>query len=47
MWTRFYKEFLPQTGYESMDVTDYEIYFETRKPGLFCQLWIPVQKKSE
>ena len=24
---------------------DYEIYFEKGRPGLFCELWIPVKKK--
>ncbi|MBE5961427.1 MAG: AraC family transcriptional regulator [Lachnospiraceae bacterium] len=45
MWSRYYKEFLPQTGYESADATDYEIYYEKGKAGLFCELWIPIQKK--
>ena len=44
-WARFYKEFLPQMGYEAQAETDYEIYFEKEIPGLFCQLWIPVRKK--
>lgn len=44
-WTKFYKEFLPQMGYESSEATDYEIYFEKGKPGLFCELWIPVKMK--
>ncbi len=43
-WKRFYKEFLPQMGYEISDATDYEIYVEKGKPGLFCELWIPVKK---
>ena len=25
--------------------TDYEIYFEKGRSGLFCELWIPVRKK--
>jgi len=45
-WSKFYKEFLPQTGYESSDATDYEIYFEKGREGLFCELWIPIKKKS-
>lgn len=45
MWTRFYKEFLPQSGYEQADGTDYEIYFEKGEPGLFCEIWIPVVKE--
>lgn len=44
MWSRFYKEFLPQMGYEAMDSTDYEIYFENGEPRVFCELWIPVKK---
>ena len=44
-WSRFYKEFLPQMGYESEAETDYEIYFEKGRSGLFCELWIPVRKK--
>lgn len=45
MWSRFFKEFLPQSGYEQTENTDYEIYFEKGEPGLFCELWIPVKKK--
>ena len=37
MWSKFYKEFLPQTGYRSADATDYEIYFEKGEAGLFCE----------
>lgn len=46
MWERFYKEFLPQVGYEVVEATDYEIYFEHGEPGVFCELWIPVKKKK-
>ncbi|MDE6920333.1 MAG: AraC family transcriptional regulator, partial [Lachnospiraceae bacterium] len=38
-WSKFYKEFLPQTGYEQTDETDYEIYYEKGESGLFCELW--------
>lgn len=44
-WERFFKEFLPQMGYEAESETDYEIYFENKKDGVFCELWIPVRKK--
>lgn len=44
MWGRFYREFLPQTGYKAAETTDYEIYPERGKPNLFCELWIPVEK---
>ena len=44
-WAKFYKEFLPQMGYEAEAETDYEIYFEKGRSGLFCELWIPIRKK--
>lgn len=44
MWRKFLTEFSPQTGYKQTEQTDYEIYFETSEPGLFCELWIPVTK---
>ena len=43
-WAKFYKEFLPQTGYKASESTDYEIYFEKERKGLFCELWIPISK---
>ena len=44
-WSRFYKEFLPQMGYEAETETDYELYFDQGRKGLFCELWIPVKRK--
>ena len=44
-WSKFYKEFLPQVGYEPEAETDYEIYFEQGRSGVFCELWIPIRKK--
>ncbi|MDE6747505.1 MAG: AraC family transcriptional regulator [Lachnospiraceae bacterium] len=43
-WSKFFKEFVPQTGYTQTDDTDYEIYFEKGESGLFCELWVPVKK---
>lgn len=43
-WSKFYKEFSPQTGYVQTDDTDLEIYFEKGEKGLFCELWVPVTK---
>lgn len=43
-WSKFFKEFVPQTGYMQTDDTDYEIYFENGESNLFCELWIPVKK---
>ncbi len=44
-WSKFFKEFSPQTGYVQTDDTDYEIYFEKGENNLMCELWIPVVKK--
>ena len=44
-WTKFYKEFLPQMGYEASEQTDYELYFDGTRPDVFCELWIPIKKK--
>ena len=44
-WSKFFKEFSPQTGYIQTDDTDYEIYFEKSENNLMCELWIPVIKK--
>lgn len=43
-WERFYKEFLPQSGYESCAESDHEVYFDEKKDGVFCELWIPVKR---
>lgn len=43
-WSKFFKEFSPQTGYVQTDDTDFEIYFEKGEKGLFCELWVPVTK---
>ena len=44
-WSKFYKEFLPQTGYVVTEATDYEVYYQNSKSNLFCDLYIPIQKK--
>ncbi len=44
-WDSFYKEFLPQTGYSQAEGADYEIYYEQGEKGLFCELFVPVEKK--
>ena len=43
-WSKFFKEFSPQTGYTQTDDTDYEIYYENNEKDLFCELWIPIRK---
>ncbi len=42
-WNRFYREFLPQTGYRQSEQTDFELYPEQDQDGIFCELWIPVE----
>ncbi|MDE6128055.1 MAG: AraC family transcriptional regulator [Lachnospiraceae bacterium] len=44
IWSKFFQEFIPQTGYAQTEDTDYEIYFENGESGLFCELWIPVKQ---
>ena len=43
-WAKFFKEFLPQTGSAAAELTDYEIYYQNGKPGVFCELWIKIKK---
>ena len=43
-WSRFYREFLPQSGFRQTERTDYEIYPEKGESDLFCELWIPVER---
>lgn len=45
-WSKFYKEFSPQTGYVQTDDTDFEIYPEKGEDGLVCELWVPVKKEK-
>ena len=45
-WSMFYKEFLPQMGYEASQETDYELYYDGTRPDIFCELWIPISKKN-
>lgn len=43
-WSKFFKEFVPQTGYVQTEEADYELYPENGEKDLFCELWIPVSK---
>ena len=43
-WDRFFKEFLPQTGYAQTDLTDWELYPEVTQGDLFCELYIPITR---
>ena len=44
-WKQFFNEFLPQTGYDVAEATDYELYPD-KKSNVFCELWIPIKKKA-
>ena len=44
-WSKFYKEFLPQMGYTAKNAIDYEVYYGSTRPDLFCELYIPIFKK--
>ena len=46
-WDRIYKEFLPASEYEMLDDTDFELYPDNNDGNLFCEVWIPVSKKSK
>ena len=43
-WARFYNDFLPQSELEARDGTDYEVYYQNGKDGLFCELWVPIKR---
>ncbi|SEO96093.1 AraC family transcriptional regulator [Amphibacillus marinus] len=45
-WDRIFKEFLPNSAYEMVDATDFELYPAESQIDLFCEIWIPVQKKD-
>lgn len=44
-WSRIHKEFLPGSGYNMLDDTDFELYPEVSNSDVFCEIWIPVEKK--
>ncbi len=44
-WDRIFKEFLPGSEYSMLDDTDFELYSEDLESGVFCEVWIPVEKK--
>lgn len=50
IWDRFYKEWLPGSGYNMVDDTDFELYPFALHPheansSLYCEVWIPICKK--
>lgn len=44
-WDRIHTEFLPCSGYNMLDDTDYELY-PANSGELFCEIWIPIEKKE-
>lgn len=45
VWTRIFKEFLPQSPYDMVETYDLEYYPPERKDNLVCEVWLPVRKK--
>lgn len=44
-WDKIFKEFLPSSDYNMLDDLDFEFYQENSDKDLFCEIWIPVEKK--
>jgi AraC family transcriptional regulator len=44
-WDRIFKDFLPSSEYSILDDTDFELYSDDFESGVFCEVWIPVEKK--
>lgn len=44
-WDRIFKEFLPCSEYIMLDDTDFELYSDNLESEVFCEVWIPVEKK--
>lgn len=44
-WDRIFKEFLPGSEYNMLDDTDFELYSDELESEVFCEVWIPVEKK--
>lgn len=45
MWDRIFKEFLPGSDYVMLDDLDFELYPARSDEKLFCEIWIPVEKR--
>ena len=46
-WENYFQNFLPQSGLQTKESPDFEIYFDDGDPDLMCELWIPVKKEDE
>jgi AraC family transcriptional regulator len=45
-WDRIMKEFLPGSDYSILDDIDFELYPEKNEDHVFCEIWLPVEKKA-
>lgn len=45
-WQRIFSEFLPSSEYTMLDDTDFELYSDDFSSECFCEIWIPVEKKT-
>lgn len=45
-WDRIMKEFLPGSDYSILDDTDFELYPGKNEDNVFCEIWLPVEKKA-
>lgn len=45
-WGKIFSEFLPGSDYSMIDDTDFELYSEDSKADCFCEIWIPVERKT-
>lgn len=45
-WDRIFKEFLPNSSYQMLDDTDFELYPVKGDGSSICEIWLPVEKKA-
>ncbi|OOM82138.1 transposon Tn10 TetD protein [Clostridium puniceum] len=45
-WGKILSEFLPGSEYNMIDDIDFELYSQENKENCFCEIWIPVEKKT-
>ncbi|GMQ64688.1 AraC family transcriptional regulator [Vallitalea maricola] len=45
-WSKIFSEFLPGSEYNMIDDTDFELYSQDLETDCFCEIWIPIEKKT-
>lgn len=45
-WGKIFSEFLPGSEYNMIDDTDFELYSQDLETDCFCEIWIPIEKKT-